>query len=91
MAKTGVYPPHRISVLSMHVGADNFDEFRDWLEHHCPNRWKVRYIEETGLRTVVGFENSRDKFLFDIAWANSLMPTSGDWLGTVAFARGRND
>lgn len=60
------------TVLKASVDMMTFDPYRSWLDHHCSHGWRVRYIEQTGVRTVVVFDSERDKFMFDIAWADSV-------------------
>lgn len=68
--------PELVSVLSSTIDADNFGKYQSWLAHHVSDRgdlWRVKYLHETGVRTIVIFENPRHKFMFDVAWANSII------------------
>lgn len=83
-----VVDPELVSVMAGTIDIDNFGKYHSWLAHHVSDQgghWRVKYLCETGIRTIVIFENPRHKFMFDMAWANSVIQLDRSIISRVAY------
>lgn len=85
--ETPTVEPEFVSVMSGSVDFDNFHKYHEWLTHHVGWQnidWRVKYLSETGIRTVVIFNNRKHKFMFDIAWAKYVIELSHNMVDRIA-------